>query len=279
MEINTQSEHVNSPSVFRWVLILGATGFVAGFLGPMIFAPEANQGPLVGIFISGPGGVALGALLCVVSRVLQLSAKSQWRTLWVFSAALALVTLYSIMPGPQLRGYVLDVEVQNCEPPAQAADDAIRYWEKRVAQVTWASPRRGWQDDSRQRLQYDQGVVLDVVVNRKMAILEERKPWNKGRIVASSWQAKTDSGGTHAPFEPPNAIVGPTAILRSYYAQYAGHSCGDYPIGAKSLQFAAYDLSGLTRGAEDWPPRKLADFLDRQTLEQIPSEFRKLVVE
>lgn len=28
----------------------------------MIFAPEANQGPMLGIFITGPGGAVLGAV-------------------------------------------------------------------------------------------------------------------------------------------------------------------------------------------------------------------------
>lgn len=41
---------------------LGGLGFVAGFFGPMFFAPGANQGPLLGIFITGPGGGLLGAL-------------------------------------------------------------------------------------------------------------------------------------------------------------------------------------------------------------------------
>jgi hypothetical protein len=43
-------------------LILGVLGFVAGFFGPIIFTPEANQGPLLGIFITGPAGAVLGFL-------------------------------------------------------------------------------------------------------------------------------------------------------------------------------------------------------------------------
>ena len=30
--------------------------------GPMVFAPDANQGPLLGIFITGPLGTLLGAI-------------------------------------------------------------------------------------------------------------------------------------------------------------------------------------------------------------------------
>lgn len=43
-------------------VIAGAVGFCGGFFGPMIFAPEANQGPLLGIFITGPLGFLLGGI-------------------------------------------------------------------------------------------------------------------------------------------------------------------------------------------------------------------------
>lgn len=50
-------------SLFVGSMILGALGFSAGFFGPLIFAPEANQGPLLGIFITGPLGFFLGGIL------------------------------------------------------------------------------------------------------------------------------------------------------------------------------------------------------------------------
>jgi hypothetical protein len=49
-------------SVSQGALIVGAIGFCGGFFGPIIFAPEANQGPLLGIFITGPLGALLGAI-------------------------------------------------------------------------------------------------------------------------------------------------------------------------------------------------------------------------
>lgn len=49
-------------SVFKGALIVGGSGFCAGFFGPMVFAPDANQGPLLGIFITGPLGALLGAI-------------------------------------------------------------------------------------------------------------------------------------------------------------------------------------------------------------------------
>jgi hypothetical protein len=49
-------------SVGIGVVVLGGLGFAAGFFGPMFFAPGANQGPLLGILITGPAGAALGGL-------------------------------------------------------------------------------------------------------------------------------------------------------------------------------------------------------------------------
>ncbi|WP_296706114.1 hypothetical protein [Rhodoblastus sp.] len=46
----------------RWGCRLGAAGFAAGFFGPMIFTPGANQGPLLGLFITGPLGFVAGAV-------------------------------------------------------------------------------------------------------------------------------------------------------------------------------------------------------------------------
>lgn len=43
-------------------LVVGGVGFVGGFFGPMIFAPDANQGPLLGLFITGPLGFLAGGV-------------------------------------------------------------------------------------------------------------------------------------------------------------------------------------------------------------------------
>ncbi|HMN86755.1 MAG TPA: hypothetical protein PKA74_12295 [Bauldia sp.] len=60
-------------SMGRWALILGAIGFVGGYVGPMVVTPEANQGPLLGIFITGPGGALLGALIGLIAGFLRRS--------------------------------------------------------------------------------------------------------------------------------------------------------------------------------------------------------------
>ena len=50
-------------SIGLGALALGGIGFLGGFFGPMLFMPQANQGPLLGIFITGPLGFLIGAVL------------------------------------------------------------------------------------------------------------------------------------------------------------------------------------------------------------------------
>jgi uncharacterized membrane protein YeaQ/YmgE (transglycosylase-associated protein family) len=65
-------------------LMLGITGFLIGFFGPMRFQPWANQGPMVGIFVTGPLGILGGGLLGGALKI----AKSDWnarRLLWTLN--------------------------------------------------------------------------------------------------------------------------------------------------------------------------------------------------
>jgi uncharacterized membrane protein YeaQ/YmgE (transglycosylase-associated protein family) len=48
---------------FAFAGAVGSAGLIAGFAGPLIYWPASNQGPLFGIFMTGPGGAVLGAVL------------------------------------------------------------------------------------------------------------------------------------------------------------------------------------------------------------------------
>lgn len=43
-----------------FALTVGGIAFAASFFGPILLTPEANQGPLLGLFITGPAGLVLG---------------------------------------------------------------------------------------------------------------------------------------------------------------------------------------------------------------------------
>jgi uncharacterized membrane protein YeaQ/YmgE (transglycosylase-associated protein family) len=67
-------------------VMLGATGFLVGFFGPIHFQPWANQGPMLGIFVTGPGGVLLGGLIGGGLKIARPEWPVGWRV-WVLNAA------------------------------------------------------------------------------------------------------------------------------------------------------------------------------------------------
>ena len=63
--------------VIHWGMWFGLIGFLGGFFGPMLLS-QSNQGPLLGIFITGPLGFLLGTLAGAIREIAQ-SAKSNRR--------------------------------------------------------------------------------------------------------------------------------------------------------------------------------------------------------
>jgi hypothetical protein len=47
--------------IFFMGAIPGLIGFILGFFGPIIFSPGSNQGPMLGIFITGPLAFLIGS--------------------------------------------------------------------------------------------------------------------------------------------------------------------------------------------------------------------------
>lgn len=217
-------------------LLLGAAGFAAGFLGPMALNPSANQGPLLGILITGPGGAVLGAVLGALLGGL---GASRARLLKILSATAVLgaaVILFFCLPEPKFRGNVVELEVTGCSSPSALKEEAFAYWDKRLAAAHWASARAGWKEGFEALVASDPGVVLTVRIKRVAGLYENRKPWNAGT------------------FSPGKAWW----VQEQYFLR--GASCAEQ-IGRTALYAA--------RGEESkgWPAEKLPNFLNLQVLQ------------
>lgn len=241
------------PPIVLWFLIPAAVGFAAGFFGPLIFSPEANQGPLLGIFITGPGGAVAGLAAGLLVRLLRLRPTRQWQGLTATCALLLIGSLLMSLPGPRITGYVIDGEIVRCTPPARAIDRALEHWE----QVAGANARPGWQADALRSAASDPGVVLEIQVERRIGIYEHRKPWNRGRITTR--------------------VLSEANKARRYYARYAGGSCEAYPAGIRSRYFsAAAVVPG--GGPREWPPTSdVAAFLGLSLVVPVPEEIRRRI--
>ncbi|MCX7138346.1 MAG: hypothetical protein NTW47_17385 [Proteobacteria bacterium] len=171
------------PAIFKtallWAVVLGAVGFGGGFFGPIALSPDANQGPLLGIFIAGPASFAAGLVLGAAACLLPLSGNARSGVLLVAGIVIATVTLYFSMPSPVHIG---------------------ERWQAQIAKVTWAVPRAGWKEDAERLAQTDRGVVLELRIYRQRAIYENRKPWNKGSVRPAEWRSDPEIKRFYARF-------------------------------------------------------------------------------
>lgn len=238
----------------KWILILGGAAFAAGFIGPMIFVPDSNQGPMVGIFISGPAGILLGLVLWRACMHFKLPAPAQWRLLYVTAFLAVLTTLLIVQPEPALRGYVYEGEVISCDSPVATEPAVLARWNERISKVTWAEPRAGWQDDMHRVLRDAPGVVVSVRVLRKNPVRENRKPWNRGSQFASGWTTQTDE--------------------TLFYDENG--SCDSYSQGRELRGFQAYDLNGRIEAPTSWPPTELLDVLGASLMAAVPEKWQGL---
>lgn len=252
--MSTEPPVITKPPGFLWIVLLGVVGFCAGFFGPLIFVPEANQGPLVGILITGPGGTVLGLLLWLLMKLLPLPGRRQWILLWVIATAGTLTTFYFVQPQPATRGYELELTLERTRSPGEAADDVIADWKIRIARVTWASPRAGWETQMRTSLAADPGRVLETVLLRQRTIKEHRKPWNRGRLFATPWAPVQEKKRYYL---PPDAAI--LALTPS-------------PVRL----FLRYDSTARIRAPDVWPPLEPAEFIGYSRLEAVPADYASL---
>lgn len=244
------------PAIFKtallWAVVLGAVGFGGGFFGPIALSPDANQGPLLGIFIAGPASFAAGLVLGAAACLLPLSGNARNGVLLVAGIVIATVTLYFSTPSPAHIGRVIDADIAGCAPPVKALPAAIERWQAQIAKVTWAVPRAGWKEDAERLAQTDRGVVLELRIYRQRAIYENRKPWNKGSVRPAEWRSDPE--------------------IKRFYARFAGAACADYPLGKRETYFPVSEREVET----NWPSLALPNFFDLQVLGPVPEKYRVL---
>lgn len=235
--------------VFRWLGVLGSIGFLCGFVGPIVLAPESNQGPMLGLFITGPTGVLLGAILGVVAGAARLSAQTQSRVLVTASLVVALVTLYLCVPPDRLSATVVDAEVRSCVPVQSLRAQTI----DRLNELTAARqvPEHvQWAEKFDQDLAAKPGVAIDVHVLRDSQVFEKQARWNRGTKFATPWQ--TDQKD------------------QRYFAADEAIDCANYPAGLRS-QLAVTGITGT------WPPYGIAELLGLRTAARLPADYAQLL--
>ena len=234
-------------------LALGSIGFIAGFLGPIALSPDANQGPLLGIFITGPMWTVVGIVFGLLAAATNLRLIVFRTTLAILAAIAGTSTLYFSLGEDRYQGFIVDAEITNCQMPTALVPAATAWWQTEDKENTWQELRLGWKDDIAMMVENDRGVVLALKVHRKREIYEQRKPWNYGHLRATHWE--------------------PGQNVENYFARYEGSSCSGYAVGSRKVYAPEWEAS------QAYTPDNLPSFLRLFVLEQVPVRFQKFVAD
>lgn len=111
---------------FKWWLIVGGFGFFFGYFGPLIFAPGSNQGPLLGIFITGPLGMVMGTLGWFFSYVFNWHYRLQIRVAIGCCALIVLgLIVMAIQPKAEWPGRIYQIQVTKCSSSSQEGESSL----------------------------------------------------------------------------------------------------------------------------------------------------------
>ncbi len=244
-------------SCLRTVLLFGLSGFLAGFIGPMVLNPDANIGPLVGVLFSGPAGVVIGLAACLLGRVLP--ALFTPGLLRALAALLGLATLYACLPEPRAVGSVLEAGIADCRAPPLLYPAALQEWEQALAHTPQAHPLPDWRREAQRNVENFDALVVTLHVLRSRTVFEKRRPWERGERYAGPWSQESGSD-------------------RSYFVPAAGETCADWRSRGPAQYWPVRDETDPPiRPAAIWPPVDAAGFLGLQELAPVPDRIRALL--
>lgn len=241
--------------MLNWVLVLGGCGLVAGIWGPIRFNPQFQMGPLIGVFITGPLGAILGLVGYFVSRWLDWPMSTQWRAIAAVGTLLVAGTILSSFPGPEFKAFIVNGVVERCRPVSDLRDELIVEWQTRVDNIKSTEPAPGWQQAMTSTIESASGIVVNTRITHRSEIRVQRKPWNRGTLIAID-RTKADD---HVVF----------------LDETAGASCANYASGKLLESFVDFVTSRPVRDSNDWPPTEISRIITHLELKPVPPEYQQ----
>lgn len=229
--------------------LLGTVGLSCGYWGPLHFTPSATMGPLLGIFLTGPAGMALGFGFEWFARRSKLNPFLRESTFVGIACVLAVATIFLSQPTYEISGFLIDGEITRCESSSIGAQRAVQEWDARLqGRTKWV--RDGWREGVATMLERDRGVVVEVLVHRRREVRQLPGEPQLAGLRIGPW---TDQ-----------------AYSFSYFTSLMGDRCESYPLRHRSIYW-----DGPRHLKPPLPYEALPDFLGLPVLDSVPPELRQ----
>lgn len=244
-----------------WAIVLGFVGFIFGYYGQdILLVAPGSAAPLIGIVVTGPIGFLVGLLLGGLSARIHLSTKQNLIFLAIAALASSVGTLYFTVSEYRPAIWLVDAEIVGCEQVDQLLERKTKHWSREVIRVKKEGiidPRPNWEQEIPDMLQAKPGAVLSIRIYQEAWINEQKWSWGSISRRADSWKSVNENLQVFAPI----IITDPVQ-----------HSlCERFVLGERRF-FAL-----RSEHSNDYPPSKLAEFLQLRVLQQVPPEYIRYI--
>jgi hypothetical protein len=242
-----------------WAIVLGFVGLFCGVMAqPLLLADPSNVAPVIGIVVTGPIGLVLGALLGGLSDLLHLNTKKNLSLLAIAVIAGSVGTLYLMVSeySPTVR--LIDAEIIGCEQVDQLLASQTKKWSEWVVREVRAGNRDfrpNWQQEIPDMLRAQPGVVLSVRIYQEAWAREQKWRWGGISKRVDNWKDVNETKQVFAPVADPT----PHSV------------CERFVIGERKFASEAWETSN------PMPPKELSRFLWLPVLQQVPPEYIRYI--
>lgn len=227
-------------------IVLGVVGLVVGYWGPLRYSPSLSQGPLLGLFFTGPLGFVLG---CAFGLLVNRVHVSPIPREGIFLSLILLVgggAFVLSQPDPVPIGIIVDGVIRGCQIPATMIPDTEKRWQDLAVSDPSITLRPGWEAEMAGALKQSTLIVVDLNVARVRNIYRRREG-PRERIFAKPWT--------------------PVRWSQGFLMAPPGPKCAGYHVGSRALLWLPTQ-SG--QGAGGSVEKLVARWLDISEVQPVP---------
>lgn len=158
--------------------LLGMTGVISGFYLPIILDPCANDGPLLGIFYTGPYAFVFGILVGLVLKIIRASKRTKIGV--IIPSVLLIIGVTASLSLPEDRPLPRRVsgEIVSRTNPLDRLDSRVLWWDQRIQEETRIHPPLGWKKKIGNQFAQEVGCLVGVNVQSSQRLYLRKRPWN-----------------------------------------------------------------------------------------------------
>lgn len=170
-------------AIFSIGCIVGSAGLIPGFYLPIFLNPGANQGPFLGLFVTGPTSFVCGIIIGIVFQIFNFKRVTKIIILSPIVTAIICWTTVLSLPEDLLLSRNISGEILHRSNPIERLNSRIKWWDELIKNEAYIRPTLDWKGKIKNIFETEQGCLVTVNVHALRMTNLRKRPWNSGDTI------------------------------------------------------------------------------------------------